>query len=354
MFHPSDLLSMRVYATAANPGNIDNIGEIGDITDGVTNIAGAISDYGPLIVIMAVFIVIVLLLFVFMLRSNAKMMSSMNKRIEDKDKLDQEIITKFLEDALNKQSQINNQAQNSNAVMSRHPDDVKAVIEAVKETIKPIANEIEELNEDFHKHTAEERSFIDKHKRDEEYHHDLVGAYIDVNMAFKDASRKTLMKINCSRLAIYVFHNGNNSIHGLPFFKISCIHEWTNRGSATLRGKYHTDMPLHVFNDFIQDLYSEGIYKAADIREIAKEDPSIELFTSYSKTESAYMIAIRDDNGKLAGFIVAEFENRDTFDVDPDRDHYIYNALVEMNAKVSPAVANHYIRINHDNYKGSD
>ena len=66
MFHPSDLLSMRVYATAANPGNIDNIGEIGDITDGVTNSAGAISDYGPLIVIMAVFIVIVLQ-FYFML-----------------------------------------------------------------------------------------------------------------------------------------------------------------------------------------------------------------------------------------------------------------------------------------------
>ena len=96
------------------------------------------------------------------------------------------------------------------------------------------------------------------------YHKDILKSYIDINMALKDASRNCQDKINCDRLAIYVFHNGNKSFHGLPFFKMSCVHEWNRMRINSLRGKSHMNMPLHLF-DFVADLYKDGFFKNLNI-----------------------------------------------------------------------------------------
>lgn len=279
--------------------------------DSVLTISEAIHQYGPLVVLMSIFFIIFIILIIVLLRSNSKLMDQLIHRQEDADKMDNDMISKFVENAL--------EAQNS-----KHNNAVQNILDEFRQTLKPIENAMDDEN------------------RKEEYHKDLVGAYIDVNMAFKNASRDVLNKLKCNRIAIYVFHNGNESIHGLPFFKMSCVHEWTDRGTNTLRGKFHSDIPLHLFSDFIEDLYNTGYYKASDIDKVAEIDPSIKHFVQYSDTKSLYMVAVKDTNGSISGFITAEFDDTDIFDMDEDRNAYVKAVLDEMALKIQPIISTKY------------
>lgn len=312
----SVLLSATSTVTTTD-NNIDAITNVGEMADGVTNLAKAISEYGPLVVLMAVFLIIFLALVVLVLRSNSKMMSQIMKRQTTSDELDQKIISKFVENALATQK-------------TNHDTEVKELVEELKEAIK-----IRDASEAPSKETSNDEV--------NGYQRDLVGAYIDVNMAFKDASRSTLNALHCDRIAIYVFHNGNKSMHGLPFFKMSCIHEWTTHGSNTLRGKSHTDMPLHLFNDFIEDLWKYGVYKAENVQKSICEDHSLKEFIAFSNTESLYMVSIKDDEGALSGFVVAEFEQIEHFECDDKRDTQIRFALDTMIDRIGPVITHKYI-----------
>lgn len=308
---------LSATTTVTETDNIDAITNVGEMTDGVTNIAKAISEYGPLVVLMAVFLVIFLALVVLVLRSNSKMMTQIMNRQRTSDELDQKIINKFVENALATQK-------------SNHDTEVKELVEEIKEAIKL-------------RDASEEHRDPNNDNSNNDYHKDLVGAYIDVNMAFKDASRSALNALHCDRVAIYVFHNGNKSMHGLPFFKMSCVHEWTTHGSNTLRGKSHTDMPLHLFNDFIENLWKCGVYKAEDVQKSIHEDPSLKEFIAFSNTESLYMVSIKDDEGALSGFVVAEFEQIEHFECDDRRDTQIRHIIDTMIDRVGPIVTHQYI-----------
>lgn len=294
-----------------------------DVTNGITDNSGAvvsiskaISEYGPLIVIMAVFVVVFILMATLILRNNAKMMNQLMTDKDAAETINQQMIEKFVTAALENHG-INN-GNNS----------------AVEDLLKDIKSSLEDQKK---AENTQENSNSD------DYHKDIVGAYIDVNMAFKDASRKTLSILDCQRVGIYVFHNGNNSMHGLPFFKMSCIHEWTNRGCNTLRGKSHTDMPLHLFNDFVEDLYNHGVYRSQDVSKSIEKDHSLEEFIEFSHTKALYLLAIKDADGILVGFVIAEFENLDNFEDDPARDKFIRENLNAMVSNVSPFVANKYV-----------
>lgn len=284
------------------------------ISESVDGMSKTISEYGPSIVIMAIFFIIFILLVFLVLRSNSKMMAQILDKQNHNDKIEEELLSRLIDNALQKKEKSENKAAEN-------------IITKFEESLKPIKKKVDSMAKEI--------------EVDKEIHSDLVGSYMNVNMAFKDASRIVLSSIKCDRVAIYVFHNGNKSMHGLPFFKMSCIHEWTNRGSNTLRGKSHTDMPLHLFVDFIEDLWKNGVYKSENVEKTEVIDNSIEEFVAYSKTKALYLDAVKDENDNISGFVVAEFENEDTFEHDEIRDKEVRNALDTMVSKISP-ILNYY------------
>ena len=330
--------------------SVDVVAGVGEMSTGVSGIAQAIAEYGPIAVLMALFFVLFLCMAVFIFRTNSKMM---NKILKDKDfsnnasALNQDLINKIVESALE------NHGEKSNIEIENLKTAFSQSLSSIESSLERLAKHEMDQNHDDHNHVKEHNHHEHIHYHEEEaddYHKDLVGAYIDVNIAFKDASREALNRLNCDRVAIYVFHNGNTSIHGLPFFKMSCVHEWTAMGKNTLRGRYHTDLPLHMFNDFIQDLWKEKIYVCPDVEIKAHEDPSIKEFTSYSSTTSLYMMAIVDKNGVLAGFIVAEFSSMREFS-EHIMNNSAYEILNEMKYKVSPIIVNQYLTLREHNKK---
>ena len=309
---------LSVFLTADMP-NMD----ISNAANGVVNISEAISKYGIAIVIMAVFFIIFMILIVIMLYSNTKMINTIMSNNANSNEQDQKLISKFVDSTLE----------------SKGLGDNKEIVDTLTHALDERLHPIEEV--------LKRNSKEDEKKED--YHKDLVGAYIDINMAFKNISRTTMNQLNCDRIAIYVFHNGNKSMYGLPFFKMSCIHEWTSLGNNTLRGKSHMDMPLHLFNDFIENLHKYGVYKAQNI-ELAKEkDPSIEGFTSYSNTKALYLVAIKNDDGIISGFVSVEFDKPDSFENDDKRDTDIRFIVDNMISKIAPIVSNPYIFKYHEN-----
>jgi hypothetical protein len=285
------------------------------MTNGVEGISKAINDYGIAIVIMAVFFIVFLLVMVIILRNNAKMMDQLMKN--QNNHIDQDIINRLVDNALENKD-------------DKEKDQLVSMVTEVKQSLKSLETKVQNTD----------GSDVDK---PEDYHKDLVGAYIDINMAFKDISRKTLNLLKCERIAIYVFHNGNTSMLGLPFFKMSCIHEWTTHGNNTLRGKSHVDMPLHLFNDFIEDLWNSGIYRSDSIDKSAEVDHSIKDFIAFSNTKSLYMISIKTDYGAMSGFVVAEFASEEKFTEDETRDNQVRTIIEDMIEKVAPIVSNKYI-----------
>lgn len=304
---------LSTILTADTMPNID----ISNAAEGVVNISEAISEYGIAIVIMAVFFVIFMILIIIMLYSNTKMINTIMKSNANNNKQDQEIISKFVDSTLESKG------------IGAGANIVDTLTHALDDRIKPIEEALKNGN------SGEEKK--------EDYHKDLVGAYIDINMAFKNISRTTMNQLCCDRVAIYVFHNGNKSMYGLPFFKMSCIHEWTSLGCNTLRGKSHMDMPLHLFNDFIENLHKYGTYKAENIDAAKEKDPSIEGFTSYSNTKAIYLVAIKNDDGIISGFVSVEFDHVDSFERDDNRDTDIRHIIDNMISKIAPIVSNPYI-----------
>lgn len=285
---------------------------------GVGRLSNLMSEYGILVVILSVMIVIFFAFTIYLLINNSKMI----KNFIDANRTNNSNVTDMLGEFVKEAT--NNQPIQQN-------DGWQEALQELKDTLKSTEQALEDMK---------------NHKDDDgenDYHKNIVGAYIDVNMTFKDASRVALNKIGCDRVAIYTFHNGNMSMHGLPFFKMSCIHEWTKTGSPTFRGKNHTDLPLHLFNDFIEDLWKKGEYMSEDVEKSQVIDPSIKQFIAYSETKSLYISAVKNYNQIIVGFVIAEFDRIETFETDKNRYNEVKEAMDEMVVKVLPILGNKYV-----------
>lgn len=85
---------------------------------------------------------------------------------------------------------------------------------------------------------------------------DLVQVFLNINSSLKEVLRDLSDTIDADRVAIYVFHNGVYSSHGLPFFKTSCICEVVKKNSGVVKNiKPHTGLPLQMFDNSISYIY---------------------------------------------------------------------------------------------------
>lgn len=237
------------------------------MTQSVKGIAEIIHEYGPYITILSVFIVIFIIIVFFMISFSNK------------------VIKASLEEKLNL---LNSQSKQNERLIDYITDDDK----------------------DNDKNELEEK----KDKRD------LVGTYIDINLILKDAVRTASNELGAERIAIYVFHNGNKSIHGLPFFKISCINEWSKNGSVAMKTKAyrsitHHSMPLYIISEIVEDIYEYGEFYESDIKSKRINEDYLQAYLEYSDIDSMYALVIKDSNDNIAGFVVAEFkENKNFYD----------------------------------------
>lgn len=284
------LLKAATYLTANAAANDLNVG---DAVDGVVQISDAISRNGPVIVICSVFIVLFILIFLLFLKLNNTMLNNiidqMNKKSDENAALNQKMYDYFMRDSAD--------------------------------------------NED------DEKEYSKNEKSQKAHSKDLVGLSIDYNATFKKESRAFFNTIPiCDRIGIYVFHNGNKALYGLPFIKMSCVYDSTIMGTSSMRGRTHINLPLHLFNDLMESLYHDGEF-AGGLESDKIHDGSVREFLSFSENKCMYMGAIKKEDGALAGFTVCEFNE----DVDfSDKEFYnkVKYAVKDMNSAIKYIITN--------------
>lgn len=160
-----------------------------------------------------------------------------------------------------------------------------------------------------------------------------ISDFINRNAIMKSACKEALSALKCSRVAVYVFHNGNMSLHGFSFYKMSCIGEWSKNPNGVTRGMTHYQMPLHMFERIISELCNTGEFFVKDVSGEDLESNSIYNFICNTRIKSFYMKAILDEEGNPAGFTICEFNLDST-----ETEDTIREVLQKLNDKVSPII----------------
>ena len=130
---------------------------------------------------------------------------------------------------------------------------------------------------------------------------------------------------------------------------MSCIFEGTLKGINTPRSKMHLNMPLHLFNDMVDNLYDNTDF-AGNLNEIEIHDNSIKEFLAHSDSQSLFIRAIKNGEDKVAGFTVCEFEKHIDYS-DPEVYNNIKFALQDMNAAIRHFITDEKDEIQKKNQK---
>ena len=264
-------------AQIADSTNVNTI-EGGETVEAISGVSKLVHEYGSEIVIISVFILLLIAFCIFILKMVNKMFNEISSGTKNGNNFNQEIITKILDDYLEKKNQ----------------NDKK-----------------------------------EKHDEIENKQNTLVSGSSIASMTMNDASRIVMGKIHCDRIGVYVFHNGNKTQFGFPFVRMSCVNEFTMKGmSTTIRGLSHSGLPLHAFSNIVRCLIDNGEYIIGNVYDhgLVSGDEQIINFISGSPIQSIFALAINDDRENIAAFTVAEFREAQNFS---DHDFYdkvkIYN-----------------------------
>lgn len=282
---------------------------VSNTIDQVGNTASLINQYGPTVVILAVFLLIFISIMAFILRSN----HNMNKQM------------------------LESQQSAATAQQKMMQDMFDTCMSLIKK----------ENSKDDDEEDEEEETKPKKKK--------IVSAYIDSSLAFKDASRIAIGKIKCERIAIYLFHNGNHTPYGYPFAKMSCVHEWTIRGSNTVRGTTHVNIPLYAFSTIVESLSKDGEFVVGNIYEhgLISADEQVFQFISGSTIRALFALGIKDKDGDLAAFTIAEFKDPQDFSAEETYKN-VKDALTMMNESIYSIIVNDDFRNSYDEDKPDD
>lgn len=292
-------LLVSAVTTLSSTSSAGDLKDMASTTDAIKDTSSLINQYGPTVVIISVFIILFIGIVVFILRSNNKMNKEMLASQQSAIAANQKITEEMLNTCMDLLRQKNNGSED----------------EETDEEGKP------------------------KKKKN------IVSIYIDSSLAFKDASRIAINKIKCERIAIYLFHNGNHTPYGYPFAKMSCVHEWTARGSNTVRGTNHVNIPLYAFSTIVESLVNDGEFVVGNIYEhgILSADEQVFQFISGSTIRALFALGVRDKNNELAAFTIAEFKEAKDFSSHETYTN-IKDALSTMNNSIYSIIVNDEFR----------
>lgn len=136
----------------------------------------------------------------------------------------------------------------------------------------------------------------------------LLETFVKLRSAIKENCTTIMNDIKAARLAIYLFHNGTFSTHGISFFKMSCICEKVAIGSGVReRLIEHSNIPINLFDEVIDKLISIGRYIVMNDENLGSSNHKI--FLSSSKVHYSQLVGIYDNNNNIVGFVCAEMEH---------------------------------------------
>ena len=134
---------------------------------------------------------------------------------------------------------------------------------------------------------------------------DLLDTFVRLKDSIKDYCKLTMDKVMADRLAIYLFHNGSHSTHGINFFKMSCICEKVLIGCGIReRSIEHSNIPITLFDDMVDNLITNGYFVIHNDENVANTNRRI--FISGKRIKYVQCVSIFDEDNNMLGFVLSE------------------------------------------------
>lgn len=156
----------------------------------------------------------------------------------------------------------------------------------------------------------------------------LMSIFIKLREAIKENCVSTMNQIGAARIAIYLFHNGVRSTHGISFFKMSCICEKVAIGSGIReRMIEHTNIPINLFDEMVDRLVTYNRYIIMNNDE--NQETNHKIFISADKIYYTQLITIYDINNNMLGFVAVEMDKPYSKD-EADKEKEILDELAKQ------------------------
>lgn len=244
--------------------------------------------------------------------------------------------------------------RNNDALKELQDQNLKNNEELQKKNMEAGERNAEQLNEFTNKlmdqfiKTMNEKNI----NEEEEDEHNLVKTFFKLQSALKNDCYNTMSDINASRLAIYLFHNGVHSTHGVNFLKISCICEKVLIGSGIReRTVEHSGIPINLFDTMIESLVANNSYIIMNDEHL--ENSNQKIFVSSKKVKYVLTVSILDMDNTIMGFVLAEMT--DNFDEEKSKEEikkltYLSNKIVPVLSCLDYVETN-INKFNHDRHE---
>ena len=221
------------------------------------DIFGAISQYGPAVVIIGVIIYVIIMI--------------VNARIESKKKA-QEAAERLQREQLEAEEK-----RRAEEMRDKRETEMEAhFVEVVKELIQGP------------KHTVEEQ-------RENRRINQFVVRQLDC-----------LVKEGADRAYVFSFHNGGTDVLGRGFLKMSMTEEDVGTNIVPIMAKYQ-NMPRMLFPHLYEQLDEHDCYNVDDVETIKEDDPFTYQFLIEHCAKSAMFRAIKREDGLMVGFVGMEY-----------------------------------------------
>ena len=127
----------------------------------------------------------------------------------------------------------------------------------------------------------------------------LINIFVKLRQATKENCVTAMNKIGAVRIAIYLFHNGTHSTHGINFVKMSCICEKVVVGSGIREQMIdHTNIPINLFDEMIDKLITYNRYIIMNNEET--QETNHKMFISADKISRGLMSRVARLRGSIA------------------------------------------------------
>lgn len=166
---------------------------------------------------------------------------------------------------------------------------------------------IQEMNNEFFKEVME-YAYKQEQKHENKCEKDLFNTFVKLRNSIKEYCMLTMESTGACRLAIYLFHNGSHSTHGINFFKMSCICEKVLIGSGIKEQSIeHSNIPINLFDNMIDNLINNGRYVV--MNDDNTNNTNHRIFISGQRIKYSQAISIFDSNNNILGFVLAEMDH---------------------------------------------
>lgn len=156
----------------------------------------------------------------------------------------------------------------------------------------------------------------------------LMNIFNKLKEATKESCFDTMNQIGAARIAIYLFHNGTHSTHGINFIKLSCIGEKVAIGSGVREQMIkHTNLPINLFDDMVEKLINHNRFIIMNNEET--KESNHKMFISADKINYTQLVTIYDIDNNMLGFVAAEMDRSYSKD-EADKEKEILDELVKQ------------------------